>query len=148
MGSCDFCLGGWVLRCFVGWACCASVRAARNRRIWDSVVDGVGRFGGQMREGHGFYLALLCFALLVLSISFFLFVLSLAASPVIFTSHCKRHPQPETAALASCDRLPVLGVQFQLFLCDHVHASSCSSFAASLTATVPYCLLGVVAHVG
>ena len=39
----------------------SDVKAARNRGMWDGAVDGGGRSGGKMKEGHGF-----CFALMVL----------------------------------------------------------------------------------
>lgn len=67
---------------------------------------------------------------------------SFVRSPIILVNDGKIHPQPQTAAMALRDRLPVLGVELQLLLRNHVHAA----LAAAVAAAVPDLLFGVVAH--
>ena len=57
-------------------------------------------------------------------------------------SHSKGHPQPKTASLTRRDRLPVLGIQLQLFLRNHKNAIFPTS-----TATIPHLFFLIVTHV-
>ena len=90
-------------------------------------------------DGWGFWLG--C-PFLFLSLLLFLGLSCPHPSPIILVNDGKSHPQPQTAALALRDRLPVIGVELQLLLRDHVHAA----FPAAVAAAVPHFLFGVVAH--